>query len=275
MVEMAELPEIAIRAEQLGFEGLVLGDHLLSHKVPHSLGGDHRVTWGDEVPWPDVWVQIAALSGMTRRLKFMTGVYVLPLRDPFTVAKSISTTAIVSGNRLITGIGVGWERREFEAVGLCFEDRGGRADEMLVVIKKLLSGTSVSHAGRFYRFADVRMSPRPDTIPPVYCGGLSEAALRRAAGNDGWIGGLLTVDELAPLLRGINEHRARLGRAQAPFETVTALRHFDEEKAGLAASLGISAIINPAWINAEGLREHIPLERKINDMRVFAQRFIH
>ena len=158
MVDMAELPEIARCAEALGFEGLVLGDHLLGHKVPHGLVDGHRVSWGDDVQWPDVWVQIAALSGLTRRLKFMTGVYVLPLRDPFTVAKALSTAAIVTDGRLIAGVGVGWERREFEAVGQRFEDRGRRADEMLVVIKKLLSGASVSHAGEFYRFTDVRMS---------------------------------------------------------------------------------------------------------------------
>ena len=122
----------------------------------------------------------------------------LPLRDVFVVAKAVSTTAVLS-DRLVLGVGVGWLREEFAAVGARFGDRGARTDEMLTVLRGLLTGHPFEHHGRFHDFGAVRMLPAP--AGPSRAGGRDgDVALRRAAVADGWIGVNFTVDVLAPIL---------------------------------------------------------------------------
>ena len=154
-------------------------------KYPYTATGERR--WEPFTPWPDPVVAIASMAAVTERLNFFTSVYVMPLRSPFAVAKAWGTLAVMSGNRVALGIGMGWMEEEFEMMEQPFARRGKRGDEMLEVLRTLWSGGWVEHHGEFYDFDKLEMSPAPTAPVPIFVGGLSEAALRRAARNDGWI----------------------------------------------------------------------------------------
>ena len=141
------------------------------------------------------------------------------MRTPFAVAKTVGTAAVLSGNRVALGIGMGWNADEFALMEQPFRQRGKRADEMLEVLAKLWAGGWVEHHGEFYDFDRVEMSPAPTERVPVYVGGMSEAALRRAARHDGWISDLHRSDELVgicatlqPLPRGAGPGRRAVRR---------------------------------------------------------------
>ena len=197
--EPEQLLGIARAAEEAGFHGVLLSDHLffpgrLASRYPYSADG--KPAFDGTTPFPDAWTTIAAMAAVTERLHFATMVYILPLRHPLEVAKTVGTAALLSGGRVALGCGAGWIREEFDALGVEFETRGARMNEMLDVLRKAWTGKMVEHHGRFFDFAPFQMSPPPPAQVPVYVGGLSPAALRRAARlGDGWIGTGQTPDE--------------------------------------------------------------------------------
>ncbi|MBK7948048.1 MAG: TIGR03619 family F420-dependent LLM class oxidoreductase [Deltaproteobacteria bacterium] len=245
-----ELPELAALAERLGFDGIGLSDHLVrprevASRYPYSADG--RMEAGTSTPYPDPFVAIAALSQVTTRVRFLTNVYVLPLRDPFTVAKAVSTAAVFAGDRVVFGVGVGWMAEEFALTGQRFEARGRRTDEMLEVVAKLLSGEMVEHHGEFYDFAPLQMQPVPSRRPPVWVGGESAVAMRRAARCDGWLG--IYYDEAGALERIEQVQRARreAGRANEAFEIALALREAPDAAARRRLEgAGMTVLLHPA-----------------------------
>ena len=120
-----------------------------------------------------------------------TGVYLAPLRHPLQVAKSVGIASVLSQGRTALGAAVGWMREEFEILGQDFRTRGRRLDETIEICRKAWSGETFEHHGEHFDVPRVTMSPAPGFPIPVYIGGVSEAALRRAARNDGWIGTIL------------------------------------------------------------------------------------
>ena len=105
------------------------------------------------------------MAAVTERIRFLTGIYVLPMRNPFVAAKAVGTAAWLSGDRVTLGVGVGWMREEFALLEQPFEQRGARTDEMIEVMRTLWAGGMVEHHGGFYDFARLQMSPAP--APPV------------------------------------------------------------------------------------------------------------
>jgi len=208
-VDVDHLQPIAQEAERLGFGGLSMGDHLLypgeiASRYPYMPDG--KPNWTGQTHWPDNWVAIMAMAAVTTRLKFNTGVYIAPLRDPVSMAKSLSTLSRLSGNRVLPGFGAGWMKEEFDIVGQRFDARGARMDEQIEVMRLLWSGEMVDYKGRFYEFPPVQMSPAPLEPIPVYIGGLNDAALRRAARNDGWVGVHYGFDRTAELIGQIRAY---------------------------------------------------------------------
>ena len=260
-----ELPELAALVEQLGFDGIGLSDHLVrprevASRYPYSADG--RMEAGTSTPYPDPWVAIAALGQQTSRVRFLTNVFVLPLRDPFTVAKAIATASVFSGDRVVLGVGVGWMAEEFALTGQRFEARGRRTDEMLEVVSKLFTGEMVEHHGEFYDFAPLQMQPVPTTPPPVWIGGESEAAIRRAARRDGWIG--IHYGEVDALERIARVQRARreAGRGSGRFDVALALREAPDRAARRRLEeAGMTVLLHPApWpADPRGLG---PVERR-------------
>jgi probable F420-dependent oxidoreductase len=188
------------------------------------------------------------MAAVTQRLRFSVAVHILPLHDPVEVAKSTSTAALLSGGRLAIGAGVGWMKEEFEIQRIDFASRGRRTDEMIEVMRKLWTGKPVSHQGEFFRFPAVRMSPAAPGPIPIWIGGTSGPALRRAARlGDGWIGHGHTYAQAARVLDELARLRAEAGRARLPFEAFVPLAEPLEREglAGLAEKGMTSGMLVP------------------------------
>jgi probable F420-dependent oxidoreductase len=205
----------------------MLSDHLffpdkLVSRYPYSEDG--RPAFDGKTPFPDPWTTIAAMAAVTERLRFATMVYILPLRHPLEVAKTVGSVAVLSGGRVALGCGAGWIREEFDALGVDFKTRGRRMDEMIPALRALWRGGPVEHHGDFFDFGPLEMSPAPSGPIPLYVGGLAPAALRRAARlGDGWIGTGHAPEEVPPLLERLRILRREAGRQADPFETIVPL----------------------------------------------------
>lgn len=166
-------------AEELGFDSLWVGDHIAF-----------------AVPILDPLLQLAQVACFSRRLTLGTSVYLLPLRHPVLVAKQVATLDLLSGGRLVFGVGVGGEfPGEYAACGVPVGERGARLSEALALLRRLFRGESVEHRGRFYPIPATRLRPPPlqPGGPPIWCGGRSDAALRRCGRMaDGWVSYVVT-----------------------------------------------------------------------------------
>jgi probable F420-dependent oxidoreductase len=257
---------MARSAEESGWYGLATSDHVVHPEKIRSAypyTGNGKPRWQAEAPWPDPWVAIGAMAGVTERLRFFTNIYVLPLRDPFSVAKAVATAAVLSGDRVALGIGVGWMKEEFELLGRNFHDRGRRTDEMIEVMRKLWAGGMVEHHGQFYHFDRLQMSPAPKQRVPIYVGGLSEAALRRAARlGDGWISDIHSIEELRDLIAKLRRYREENGREAEPFQVIGAASDVvDIDGYRRLEEAGVTHLLTVPWIFYGGSTESIADKR--------------
>jgi probable F420-dependent oxidoreductase len=242
-----ELLALGQEAERLGFTGIALGDHLVlpvEWQSPYPYTPDGRVAMSPLVDFPDPWVSFAAIAMQTTRLKFATWVYILPLRDVFTVAKSVATLDRLAPGRTLFGIGVGWLAEEFRAAGLDFTTRGRRTDEMLEALERLWTGGPVSFHGEHLDFDDVYLRPVPAQPVPICVGGHTRVALQRAARHDGWFA--LAVDRAGLLsqLQTLQGIRKELGREGAPFTVMTMLgADADHAECEELVRLGVTDIV--------------------------------
>jgi len=222
--ETDQLCGIARFAEELGFEGIVGADHALYPKTmtplyPYSESGYPPQTAESE--YPDMWTSTAAMAAVTERLRFVCGVYVLPLRDPIEVAKQAATLSILSQGRFVLGVGVGWMKEEFDIYGVDFASRGRRMDEMIEVLKGLWTGDYFEYHGEFFDFDPIVVSPMPSHSIPIYFGGAAPIALRRTARvGDGWIGTGNKPEDVPGVLGEIERMRIDAGRGDQPFDSL-------------------------------------------------------
>lgn len=172
--------EIATLAEKLGFDYVCASDHVI---VPNSLRGRFAETFCDP------FVILAAIAAKTDKINIATSVSILPYRNPLIVAKMACTLDHLSGGRFILGVGPGWLAEEFDSLGLKFSERGRRTDEYIAVIRELCEQDNPSFSGEFFDFKDIVFAPKPlhDSQIPIWIGGNSSRAIKRAAGlGDGW-----------------------------------------------------------------------------------------
>ena len=247
-----ELPAIARAAEDAGIDSLAISDHVvhpaeISSKYPYTADGGRH--WNAETPWPDPWVTIGALAAITTRLRFFTNVYILPARNPFIVAKAVATAAVLSRDRVALGIGVGWMKEEFDLLGQSFDGRGQRTDETVEILRLLWSGRTIAYRGACFSFPATSMSPVPRAPIPIYGGGLSKAAFRRAARSlDGWIAVIHSTSELAAMIAELRRLRAEHERAQTPFEIIgTATDAFDVAGYRRLEEIGVTTVFTLPW----------------------------
>ena len=186
-----DLETLVRRGEALGFASVMIADHIVfpsvvTSKYPYTVSGVFPGQ-GDAL---EQLALMAFIAGKTERLRLVTSVMILPYRNPVATAKTLATIDVLSRGRVTVGVGVGWLREEFEALGAAdFDRRGAVSDEYLCIFKALWTESPVSFAGEFYRFEDVRCLPEPvqKPHPPIWIGGHSKAALRRVARlGDGW-----------------------------------------------------------------------------------------
>ena len=183
--------------------------------------GDHVAFTG---PVNDPLTQLSYLGALAPTLTLGTSVYLLPLRNPVATAKVVATLdRMLGAGRFIFGVGVGGEfPREYQACGIPLGERGGRMDESIALIKRLWSEDRVAHRGKYFNFDEIRMLPKPLTPggPPIWIGGRSEAALRRAAHlGDGWMPYVITAQRMAVGLEFIANHAEAAGRKMERFGT--------------------------------------------------------
>ena len=249
--------ELAPLVESHGYDTMVLSDHLVHHetiaaKYPYNQTGERA--WSPETPWPDVWVASGMMAAVTERLNFLQSVYVLPMRDPFHVAKALGTVARLSGYRIGLGLGLGWLKEEFDLLGHDFRTRGRRADEMVEVMRKLWSGGLVEHRGEFYDFDRLSMSPGMEGPVPVVVGGNSAPALRRVARlGDGWTPAFLGAEAIREGLATIRGLQGEYGRAGHPLAVYASAPQTDDP-AGYREleDAGVTHITTVPWLDRTG-----------------------
>ena len=227
-MELDHMLEVARIAEEVGFHGVFLSDHLFyPEKIesPYPYTEDGVPPFAPETDWPEPWCAISAMAAVTERIEFCTMVYILPLRDPFEVAKAVATAAILSNNRVILGAGVGWMKEEFDLLARDFRTRGKRFNEMIEVMRQLWTGEMVEYHGTYYEHPRLQMRPAPTRPIPIYMGGQSKPALRRAARlGDGWIGSAAyTPEEIPGLIAHLRKLRKEAGRDHLPFDYIAPL----------------------------------------------------
>jgi probable F420-dependent oxidoreductase len=216
--------EIAKSAEENGFESVWLPEHLVfPEEIPptylYTESGYPPVT--SDTPLFDVWVALSNIAQATSTVRLGTNVYVLPLRHPIEVARSVVTLDRLANGRVTMGVGVGWLEEEFVAVGRNFHDRGKRADVMIPLLRRLWSEDVIEHHDEFFDIPPVKFQPKPRFgMIPIEVGGASKAALRRAGRlGDGWIEiGSGSLEDVRAKLDVIEAHRREAGRDTLPFE---------------------------------------------------------
>jgi probable F420-dependent oxidoreductase len=209
----AEAEMLAVKAEELGFDGVFTPDHILAKPATTQHYGPS---------WPDPFSLLAYLAGRTRRIKLGASVIVLPYRNPLVAAKAAATVDQVSGGRLIMGVGVGWDEEEFKDLKLPFHERGAISDEYIRILKAAWTDDRPSFNGKYFNFSGAVFSPRPvqQPHPPLWVGGmpgaLSPAPMRRVAElGDAWHPLGLSLDQLAEGIESIRTMADKAGRAGA------------------------------------------------------------
>ena len=268
-MDTRELIAVSQVLDACGYHGLMVSDHLIFPQVltspyPYSPHADGRPMWSAEAAWPDPWVLIGAMAAVTQQIEFTTNVYVAPMRPLLQVAKEVSTASVISGGRAALGAGAGWMREEFDLQGQSFTNRGRRFTEMVVALREMWKPGWVQFHGDFYDIPPCTMEPTPTEPIPIYIGGHSEAALRRAAQvGDGWIGNAYPLDEAAAYITKLKGYLHEYGRDDDPFEIICGLYAMPtpdlfkraEEEMGLTGTLCMPWALdqNVAKGNMDGL----------------------
>ena len=223
------LDTLVTRAEEWGFSSVMIADHIvfpvtIKSKYPYTVSGAFPGQ-GDALEQLSL---MAFVAGKSRTLRLISSVMILPYRNPVVTAKMLATIDVLSRGRVTVGVGVGWLREEFEALGAPdFDRRGAVSDEYLRIFKALWTQEPASYHGEFYRFDSVRCLPHPvqKPHPPIWVGGHSKAALRRVARlGDGWhpVGANPAVPLRPPELRALLDDLRRLTEAEGrDFSTLT------------------------------------------------------
>ena len=199
---------IAQSAEALGYESLWVFQRLLRALEPQN---DYPPMPGQ--PWPQVFervvdpiVTLAYVAGATSTIRLGTSILIMPYYSPIILAKQLATLDLVSSGRLHVGLGVGWSKDEFEAVGVPYGQRGKRGDEFIECLKAIWTQEEVEFRGQFYTVPRSKIGPKPvqKPHPPLTVGGYGAAAVKRAAAlADGFMGGNVPLHEVAPLVKDL------------------------------------------------------------------------
>ncbi len=182
---------VARAAERAGLDSVWVADHVVyplygDSEYPYRGGG---VPFEPEDGFLDAITTLAVVAGVTSRVRLGTSILVAPMREPLQLAKAVATLDVLSNGRVVLGLGAGWWKEEFDALGAEFEARGRRFDEQLAILQSLWRDGRLEHHGRFFDFDEVVCEPRPVQPggPPLLIGGMGERAHRRAATlGDGW-----------------------------------------------------------------------------------------
>ena len=222
MVDPSQHLEIARTAEEAGWDSIQVADAPFFPEkisVPYPYTPDGTRFWPLDLPVLDPWVAITAMAVVTERIRFIPSVLRLAVRQPLLEAKSLWSVAAVSGGRVALGVGLAWMPEEFKWLGMEKKTRGARQNEAIQILKLLMGGGFVEFHGKYYDFDRLIMAPVPDKPVPIYVGGTSKPALRRAARfGDGWIGVMHPLNEIEGTMAELNGFRREFGRENESFD---------------------------------------------------------
>jgi probable F420-dependent oxidoreductase len=245
-----ELRAMALAAEESGFDSIWLGDHLLYR-------GDGRPERG---PW-DVWTTLAALAASTERVRLGPLVAATAFHPPGMIARMAAAIDEIAGGRFVLGIGAGWNRAEFDAFGISYDDRAARFEEAFEIVRRLLDGERVTFDGRFHRTEDAVLLPTPTRRPPLMIGSTGERMLRATlphvdAWNTWWDAFGNRPEDFAKVNARISELASEVGRAPEEVErSACALVVLDRSAGDRPVLDGVTALEGSTDRIAEGLRE--------------------
>jgi probable F420-dependent oxidoreductase len=264
---------LAIMAEQAGWTSFTVPDSICypevsDGKYPYTPDGNREFL--DGKPFIEPFSLIPAMGAVTERIRFTTFVAKLPVRLPVLVAKSAASVAVLTGNRLGFGVGISPWREDYTACGQDWKSRGKRMDEMIEIIRGLLTGDYFEFHGEYYDIDSIKMCPVPTKPLSILIGGHAEPMLRRAARiGDGWMHAGSDQETLERLIARIGELRKEYGRDREPFEihaispdetTIDGVRRLED--------LGVTDVIVSLRNSYEPDTQ--TLKQKIDTLRQFA-----
>lgn len=266
-VDPARAVELVQAAEETGFESAWTVEHVVIPKgyqsaYPYTTDGRLPGGEGDFIlPDPQIWM--AYVAARTSRIKLATGILILPQHNPVICAKQVATLDYMSGGRVLLGIGVGWLKEEFEALGVPFADRGARTEEYMHALRALWSMDVPTYEGKFVSFRNAYMRPKPTNgTVPIIIGGHSKAAARRAGRMaDGFFPARGASEELLALVR---DSAIEAGRDPKDVE-ITASMPEDLADLPALAARGVSRVLVPVT-GVAGLKKVI---RGADDVRAW------
>jgi len=269
---------LAQAAEEAGYDSFIVPDSIAYPEHSEStypFNPDGTRDFLEDKPFLDPFALISALGAVTSRLRFVVFVLKLPIRHPVLVAKQAASVAVLTGDRLVLGVGTSPWPEDYALCDVAWEGRGRRMDEEIEIIRGLTrpEGGWFEFHGKVFELPAVKMSPAPRSPVPILVGGHGEAALRRAArAGDGWLHGGGDPQDLPVLLARLAELRAEAGRANEPFEvhvistdayTADGVRRLEEQ--------GVTdVIVGFRWPYLVG-PDTQPLGEKLDALRRFAE----
>ena len=267
---------LARAAEEAGYDSMVIPDSICyprhaSSRYPYNPDGSREFL--EDKPFLEPFSLIPALGAVTSRIRFVTFVVKVPVRNPVLLAKQATSTAVLTGNRLVLGVGTSPWREDYDVLGVDWAGRGRRLDESIAILRGLAAGGYLEHHGEIYDVPAIKIAPVPDEPIPVLIGGHSDAALRRAARvGDGWMHGGGDPAELPGLLARLAEFRRQAAdRAPQDFEIhVISMEAYTVDGVRRLEELGVTdVIVGFRWPYAVGLDTE-PLSAKLDHLRRYA-----
>jgi probable F420-dependent oxidoreductase len=267
------LTHLATTAENVGIESLWTVEHVIvpvgyQSEYPYDPSG--KMPGPEDSPIPDPILPLAYVAGITKKIRLGTGILILPQRHPTYVAKEIATLDVLSGGRAILGIGVGWLREEFDALGIPFEERAARTRESVEAIRSLWKEGTSTFEGKYFRWPAVESNPKPVQAGgvPIVIGGHTDLAAKRAARYcDGFFPGRGDAKRIGELLTILKDECKKVGRDPSEIELTLPLPlfNYDLDLIRRYRDMGASRVmIGPPGFDKEGLAEG--LERFGNDV---------
>jgi probable F420-dependent oxidoreductase len=254
-----EMAALARLSEELGFESLWIGEHIL---VPFDgMPEADRLNFRPDSRFVEPWVALSHLAAVTSRVRLGTCVVVLPMHSPVHLARAIATTDVLSGGRVSAGIGLGVIEAEYRAVHEEYRNRGARMDEMIRVLEVLFNEDRPEFHGQFYDFPPSGFEPKPvqRPRPPLLVGGASEAAFRRAVNHaDGWFGGSPPPEQAAETIADLQRRRAEVGRPSLEITLLTGWSQgFEADLVERYEGAGVDRLVVTPWTSSRRAREGI------------------